>query len=389
MPPSAPLAKCRVCKDLMVLLLQLNGDLPDHFPGHERRLYVLACRRKTCRRREGSVRVLRGVRISESSAKERRKDNAEAELKSPSSLPQPKAVASTNIGESLFGVKPAGSSSSSSSNPFSTTSSTTTAGPFNAFSTSSTNPFSTPSLPQLSELAAKPAQEPISAADLPRSFASAVSLNTPPPTYGPVPPPEPWPQDSDFPPPYPLYYLVDADYETLDKVPYEAPIPRQTMDIEEEGSSNSQREDKDAYESTIDKTFQRFADRLAQNPEQVIRYEFRGQPLLYSKSDAVGKLLAPSSALNAKVVVGQGGASGGRIPRCENCGSGRVFEVQLTPHAITELEAEDWSLDGMEWGTIIVGVCEKDCLPRGTDPGKVGYTEEWAGVQWEEVKEKM
>jgi hypothetical protein len=27
-------------------------------------------------------------------------------------------------------------------------------------------------------------------------------------------------------------------------------------------------------------------------------------------------------------------------------------------------------------------------LPRGTDLGEVGYVEEWAGVQWEEVKEK-
>jgi pre-rRNA-processing protein TSR4 len=180
---------------------------------------------------------------------------------------------------------------------------------------------------------------------------------------------------------------VDADYETLDKVSYEAPVPRQTMDIDEDGGSSSQKEDKDAYESTIDKTFQKFADRLAQNAEQVIRYEFKGQPLLYSKSDAVGKLLAPSNAQNAKVVAGQGPGGGG-MPRCENCGSGRAFEVQLTPHAITELEAEDLSLEGMEWGTIIVGVCERDCLPRGTDLGEVGYVEEWAGVQWEEVKEK-
>lgn len=346
---------------------------------------MLTCRRKTCRRRDGSVRVLRGVRISESTAKDRRKATGEAESKPVSSQSQMKAITSANIGESLFGVKLAGSSSSS--NPFSTsTSSTTSTSHFNSSSASSMNPFSTSNLPPLSELAAKPAQEPVSAADLPKSFASAVSLNSPP-TYGPVPPPEPWPQDSDFPPPYPLYYLVDADYETLDKVSYEAPIPRQTMDIDEEGGSSSQKEDKDAYESTIDKTFQKFADRLAQNAEQVIRYEFKGQPLLYSKSDAVGKLLAPSDAQNAKVAVGRG-PGGGRMPRCENCGSGRVFEVQLTPHAITELEAEDLSLEGMEWGTIIVGVCEKDCAPRGTDPGQVGYVEEWAGVQWEEVKEK-
>merc|ERR1712093_858783 len=79
-PPSAALAKCKVCNDLMVLLLQLNGDLPEQFPGHERRLYVLTCRRKTCRRKEGSVRVLRGVRITEAAAN-KKKDTKPAEFK--------------------------------------------------------------------------------------------------------------------------------------------------------------------------------------------------------------------------------------------------------------------------------------------------------------------
>jgi pre-rRNA-processing protein TSR4 len=162
------------------------------------------------------------------------------------------------------------------------------------------------------------------------------------------------------------------------------------MDFDEDSSSSTQKEDKDTYESTIDKTFQKFADRLSQNPEQVIRYEFQGQPLLYSTSDAVGKLLGATarSPLTAKVAVGHGpGGTRGGMPRCENCGAGRVFEVQLTPHAITELEAEDLSLEGMEWGTVIVGVCERDCVPReATHTGTVGYVEEWAGVQWEEVK---
>ena len=52
---------------------------------------------------------------------------------------------------------------------------------------------------------------------------------------------------------------------------------------------------------------------------------------------------------------------------------------------IAELEAEELGLEGMDWGTIIVGVCEADCQPRGVDEGQAGYTEEWAGVQWEEL----
>jgi len=359
----------------MVLLLQLNGELPD-FPGHERRLYVLTCRRKTCRRKEGSVRLLRGVRISEP-PKEKRKEN-EKGPKQETQAPKP----AINIGETLFGAKPL--SDPASANPFSTNATSSTSQ--NPFSTSSSkassNPFAAAGLPSPSELAAKPPQSP--ASDLPKTFASALSLNNDAPKFGPPPPPEPWPQESELPPPYPLYYL-DPDYEELDKIE-EVPIPTPTMDLDEGGGSGNQKEDKVVYESTIDKTFQKFADRLAQNPEQVLRYEFKGQPLLYSKNDAVGKLLAGSSAKDHAKVTTSGG-SGNGMPRCGNCGAGRVFELQLTPHAIMELERDEPGIDGMEWGTIICGVCERDCQQKGVDKG-VGYVEEWAGVQWEELSER-
>jgi pre-rRNA-processing protein TSR4 len=138
------------------------------------------------------------------------------------------------------------------------------------------------------------------------------------------------------------------------------------------------------FESSMDKQFQKFADRMAQNPEQILRYELDGTPLLYSTTDAVGKLLSPSSGSGGKISVA-GGTKG--MPRCNNCGSERLFEVQLTPHAITVLEEQELSLEGMEWGTIILGVCSKDCVPRGVEEGQVGYAEEWVGVQWEESLE--
>ncbi|MGI4794423.1 MAG: programmed cell death 2 domain-containing protein, partial [Janthinobacterium lividum] len=118
------------------------------------------------------------------------------------------------------------------------------------------------------------------------------------------------------------------------------------IDGGDEGSNNNNSAKDDlAAESSMDSTFQKFADRLEQNPEQVLRYEFRGSPLLYSKTDAVGKKLA--AATEAKVQISSGG-----MPRCGNCGAERVFEVQLTPHAITELEAEELGIEGMEWGTV-------------------------------------
>jgi pre-rRNA-processing protein TSR4 len=76
------------------------------------------------------------------------------------------------------------------------------------------------------------------------------------------------------------------------------------------------------------------------------------------------------------------------MPKCKNCGAERVFEVQLTPHAITELEGDSMSIDGMDWGTIILGVCGKDCTASDVGEGEVGYLEEWVGVQWEELAKK-
>lgn len=159
------------------------------------------------------------------------------------------------------------------------------------------------------------------------------------------------------------------------------------MDLDEnQGSSSNQnqKEDKTVYEDVGDAVFQKFADRLGQNPEQVIRYEFKGQPLLYSKTDSVGQMFH-AGAQTGKIATSSGSGYSSRIPRCGNCGGARVFEVQLCPYAISELEAEEEGIDGMEWTVIAVAVCEKDCTPRGVNHGEVGYVEEAALVQWEEI----
>jgi pre-rRNA-processing protein TSR4 len=161
------------------------------------------------------------------------------------------------------------------------------------------------------------------------------------------------------------------------------------MDDAGVSGSASTEEEKQLFESSMDKTFQRFADRLAQNPEQVLRYEFGGQPLLYSSTDVVGKMLDPhynSRNSGSKVTTGNRDTATNGMPRCQNCGAERVFELQLVPHAITMLEEdEDVGLEGMDWGTVILGVCSKDCTSRDTREGEVGYVEEWVGVQWEEL----
>lgn len=370
----------------MVLLLQLNAELPKQFPTHERRLYVFSCRRKTCRRKEGSIRAIRGIRGSADAAPAPKAEEEEKKVEEKGKKDAP-AVSSTGLGESLFGVKSvAGAVANANpfSNPFSTSSSSV-----NPFSkpqpsgSAAAEPTTTaPTKPSSDVTTAEKVESSIEA--LPKTFAETLNLNNTQPAAGPPPPPEPWPEESALPPAYPVAWISDAEYEVLE--PTSLPkVPQATsvMDVDsgEGSSSGGGKEDKEVFESTMDSTFQKFADRVGQNPEHVIRYEYAGQPLLYAKGDEVSKMLGEGGQ-EGKVKTGKG------MPRCGNCGAQRIFEVQLMPHSIEELESEEDGLDGMDWGTVIVGVCERDCLERGQRTGEAGYLEEFAGVQWEELTMK-
>ncbi|OAA82005.1 PDCD2 domain protein [Akanthomyces lecanii RCEF 1005] len=373
--PSAALARCKICKNLMVMLLQLNGELPERFPNHDRRIYVFACRRSSCSRREGSIRAIRGVRVwaddgSAAAAAEEKKRQKEEEAKKQEKAKEAEK-AKPRLGDALFGGGPSAAGAGGAKNPFSSN-----ANPFSS-SSSGSNPFgANPFSSQPASSTATPALTTTTTTtttketekDLPKTFAETLSINAPKTAAVRPPAPEPWPATDQQPTPYPTLYLADADYETLEPEPADMPLPANARIEEADAPDTTSAADKEAFESTMDTTFQKFADRLAQNPEQVIRYEFGGAPLLCSKTDAIGRAAA----------------GGAMMPRCASCGGKRTFEVQLTPHAIAELEAEDLSLEGMEWGTIIVGVCERDCVPAYLEEEEAGYLEEWAGVQWEE-----
>ncbi|CAK7202951.1 hypothetical protein SEUCBS139899_005678 [Sporothrix eucalyptigena] len=388
-PPSASLARCQVCKDLLVLLLQLNGELPDRFPGHERRLYVLACRNKACRRKAGSVRVIRGVRVdaavAEAAAAEKAKEKKAAE--------KPVAPAPA-LGNALFGVSnpfSSGSSSGGSANPFSLGgSSSTAAGAANPFSLGGASKTPPTSQPQSTSSSSTQKATEEAAKALPKTFAETLSLNndkSEPVTATAAPPPEPWPVADTWPAAYPVSWIADAEYETLDPTPATIPgVVTEAMEVEDgsAGGSGSGKEDKFVFESSMDAAFQKFADRVAQNPDQVIRYEFSGQPLLYNKDDTVAGIWTTSQAGGSISTVLA--SSSGRLPPCPNCRSRRVFEVQLMPHAIDLLEADELGLESMDWGTVLVGVCEKDCQVQGTSANEASYLEEWVGVQWEDLQ---
>lgn len=371
----------------MVLLLQLNAELPELFPWHDRRLYVFACKRKTCRRKIGSVRAVRGARVWGNEGHEPDRKNAVAVEKQQATEPKqpaPPEKEKPGLGSALFGSS--GGLLGGDANPFSSN-----ANPF-SISTSSNrngNPFSSAPGQQSEGQAASPSpllesstkQQQQQQQDLSKTFAETLSLDhkhkdekasqsKQKTALEKRPPQEPWPDATSQPSPYPTLWLADADYETLDPTPPASQIPENVRMEDADAPETISALDREAFESSMDPTFQKFADRLAQNPDQVIRYEFGGEPLLYTKVDAVGKMF--SGTQNA-------------MPPCANCGAKRTFEVQLTPNAIAELEADDMGLEGMEWGTIIVGVCEKDCLPGYVRRDEAGYLEEWVGVQWEEI----
>jgi len=314
-----------------------------------------------------------------------------------------------DLGSSLFGIDSRNSNN----------------GPTNPFSSTSNNPFSSQSNPfaGVSSLASKSPQQPDegtlvnssqpqtsqvveevqtnSTNDLTQSFADKVRLSPPETsnpstsTTDPIIPVESWPGESSM-NPYPLFHL-EAEYESLSDAPPSIPDQKVTIDptsmeIDEQPESSA-RSDGEDFESNMDRTFQRFADRVGQNPEQVLRYEFGGEALLYSHDDGVGRLFSTSqkNGIDGKIstIVNSTHADINKkkikIRKCENCKSDRVFEFQLMPHAISILEDEDGNeIDGMDWGTIIFYVCENDCLPTSSKVGQVKYMEEWIGVQWEE-----
>jgi pre-rRNA-processing protein TSR4 len=358
----------------MLLLLELHGDLPDHFPNDERRLYLFGCPRKPCNRKPGSIRAFRATRKVAIGSPPKKEEEPKTEEKSQPSVPeQPKQ----DLGASLFGAANLTSNISTNSNPFSSNSGPTPAG---------SNPFATPAPSTPAPAVEKPAP---SANYLAESFADKVRVSSPPPSAATKQTPEsgtpaPWPEQSAFPPPYTNFYL-DAEYETISR-PSTPTVPDnvQMMPVEEEGAGGP--ELKDTFESELDKAFMKFSTRLSHNPEQVLRYEFRGAPLLYSTTDAIGARLHVNNVPGAKVTT----IGAGSIPSCEYCGSHRVFEFQLVPHAITMLEEGRAGVGlgkddaGMEWGTIIMGVCSQDCAPQ--ELGVTGWREEWAGVQWEEMR---
>ncbi|KAI4234623.1 MAG: hypothetical protein L6R40_006707 [Gallowayella cf. fulva] len=285
--PSASLAKCKTCKSMMALLLQLNGDLPEYFPDHERKIFVFACRDKPCRRKPGAIRAIRGTKISSSFTK-----HTTQQKHPPSQTDTPRFIQPPfNLGDSIF-RSASNTQSNTNANPFSPSSKTTlSANPFTSTKAADPIPYGHQKQPH-SSLSPQATQQNT---PLHETFAQKIRLASPPPSASPR---EPWPSPSLLPQPYPSYHL-DADYETLDapspkdtSSSFTHNIPSQSTSSHKDPPATDEEDDPANWLSgpaKADQTFLRFAARLAQNPEQVLRYEWHGQPLLYAKDDEVAQ----------------------------------------------------------------------------------------------------
>jgi len=88
-----------------------------------------------------------------------------------------------------------------------------------------------------------------------------------------------------------------------------------------------------------DKFAEKFRARLRRCPDQVLRYDRRGDPLLCSSTP----LAAP--------------------PPCGACGGQRTFEFQVMPQLLSELKlgSDTCEVGGVDWGSLHVYTCDQSC----------------------------
>jgi pre-rRNA-processing protein TSR4 len=149
------------------------------------------------------------------------------------------------------------------------------------------------------------------------------------------------------------------------------------------------------------------------------RYDLGGIPLPFSGGELYKQLfpLLPGnsgletvtkSVFNIQDPSTKRGYDPTSIPSCPHCDSRRVFECQLMPNliniigssadedrgattdeerqeAMRKLLKGDAAVRGMEWGTILVFSCEKDCcLGPGNKEKQDAWSEELVLVQWDD-----
>ncbi|CCJ31362.1 unnamed protein product [Pneumocystis jirovecii] len=311
------------CDQIMPLILQTRACI-DHV-NYDRVIYVWACCNKYCQYKEGSVRAIRGVLYEKTKnfkIKHSQNNNLHIDCFS-------------NLGDSLF--KTSNLPLSHASNSFQINSPTRIEEHFSV-SLNLTNQSNTKSSQTNFLLTQNPSQ-----------FEVEIGENEE----------DEWPNDSKI-----LQYPVKFLYIAEENEPNHKEFTKKLdmKDIEEKFVKEGENEwSEETYEkSTLEKGFNIFTKKVISNPQQCVRYNRKGEPLYYSFTDSLVKKIKSSKSTNP-------------LGKCQLCDSQNVFELQIMPNTINILE-EDSSLGDMLWGTILIGTCG------------IGYAEEWAGVQWENMR---
>ncbi|XP_065586834.1 programmed cell death protein 2 [Cyrtonyx montezumae] len=107
------------------------------------------------------------------------------------------------------------------------------------------------------------------------------------------------------------------------------------------------------HETKEDKIFQIFKDRIAAEPEQIIRYCRGGEGPIWVSGENI-----PEEK---------------DIPNC-SCGAKRVFEFQIMPQLLNHLKVDSLG-ESIDWGTLVVYTCAENCGAQNK------YTEEFIWKQ--------
>ncbi|NXC45437.1 PDCD2 protein, partial [Penelope pileata] len=93
------------------------------------------------------------------------------------------------------------------------------------------------------------------------------------------------------------------------------------------------------HETEEDKIFQTFKERIAAEPEQIIRYCRGGEGPIWVSGENI-----PEEK---------------DIPNC-SCGAKRVFEFQIMPQLLNHLKVDSLG-ESIDWGTLVVYTCAENC----------------------------
>lgn len=143
--------------------------------------------------------------------------------------------------------------------------------------------------------------------------------------------------------------------------------PSDSQELVKPKSANEIEEEYENSEVDVDKAFLRFQKRITRAPAQVLRYarvgyETSHEPLLVN--DLPGN--QPPTDL----------------PPCIYCGEHRNFEFQIMPQLLSYLNLDNVANDALDYGTILVYSCSRNCQPKKEDGKAVGYMFELPYIQY-------